>query len=136
MIDYRVISKSAIPPTPPSTNENYGEWLAIARLLDLLAPNEAVEIELAGRNAAVVVSSLHSAARSIGLRVSTMRAGDRMYTFRVGQVEPTHQPKRFTFQCLACKQLRATKWKRQKYCSETQCQRARHNKNSNAWRAA
>lgn len=130
MIDYRVIQKSAIPPTPPATNENYGEWLAIARLLAKLAPHEAIAVELQGRNCAGVVSSLHSAGRVAGVRISTMRSGDRLYCFRIGTTIPAPPPKRWDFQCMACKRWKTGNRRGQKYCSEDGCQRERKNKNN------
>lgn len=126
-LSYRVIQKSEIPPTPPPRTDNYGEWTAIARLIRRLAPDQAVAVDLNNLTPSVVVSSLHAAARTAGIKVTTMRAEDgRVYVTRAGIVGDETQFKVYEFTCKACGAVRETNRPNQEYCRSRKCQNARH----------
>lgn len=129
-LEYRVVPKSAIPSTPPTTNELYGQWAALARLLPRLASSEAVEIELGRLSPAVAVSSLHGAARVVGVKISTMRVGGRMYVFRTGVTGKARRPMVWEYVCKCCKGVKKGKRPKQEYCPEKECQAERRRVNN------
>jgi hypothetical protein len=133
-VTYSIIPRNQIPPTPPSTNENYGEWLAMARMIHLLPAEKAVRVELKGQTSSAAVSSIHSAARRVGITVSTMRHRDQVFVVRTGVTDITPNPP-MTFGCKHCRQVCETTTPNQEYCRKAECQGARKRKNNQNLRA-
>jgi hypothetical protein len=132
-VTYTIIKRSEIPLPPPSTNEHYGEWLAMARMMRLLAPDQAVRVELKGQTSSAAVSSIHCAARRVGMTVSTMRLRDQVFVVRTGVTEIEADPP-MTFDCRHCRQTNETTTPNQEYCRKAECQGARKRKNNRALR--
>lgn len=130
---YKIISRSEIPPCPTPTNEHYGEWLAMARTMRLLAPDQAVRVNLEGQTSSAAVSSIHCAARRVGITVSTMRLRDRVFVVRTGVTNIQPNPP-MTFNCKHCRQTCETTTPNQEYCRKVKCQGARKRKNNRALR--
>lgn len=130
---YKIISRSEIPPCPPSTNEHYGEWLAMARMMRLLPAEKAVRVNLEGQASSAAVSSIHCAARRVGMTVSTMRLRDCVYVVRTGVTNIQPDPP-MTFNCKHCRQVCETTTPNQDYCRKVKCQGARKRKNNRALR--
>ena len=130
---YKIIHRSEIPPCPPSTNEHYGEWLAMARMIRLMQPDRAVRVELHGMSSSAAVSSIHCAARRVGITVSTMRLRDQVFVVRTGVTEIESNPP-MTFDCKHCRQTCETTTPNQEYCRKVECQGARKRKNNQAVR--
>ena len=126
---YTIIPRSAIPPPPPQSNEHYGEWLAMARTMRLLQPDQAVRVRLEGQASSAAVSSIHCAARRVGITVSTMRLRDQVFVVRTGVTEIEPDPP-MTFECKHCQQTCETTTPNQEYCRKVECQMARKRKNN------
>ena len=138
-LNYRVIKKSEIPPPPPPHNKRYGQWLALARLIRMLEPDEAVEIALTPElYASKAITSIHGAARAIGVGISSLTTPTHLYIVRTGKKEP--QPvwgvTRYNKACAHCGVEFDTARKWQEYCGKVECVKARKRKNHLKSRAA
>lgn len=130
---YSIINRRDIPPMPPATNERYGEWLALARTIRLMPADRAVCIELGGMSPATAASSIHGAARRVGIKLSTMRISGKLYAVRVGTQEPLAD-RRIKFTCKHCRLEMESTTPNQEYCNALVCQGARKRKNNRALR--
>lgn len=125
-LEYRVISKSQIPAPRAPHNDRYGQWLAMMRMVAMIEKDEAVEVPLRSdmivRN---VLGSIHTAARNVGLRVSTMTSMDAIYIVRTARTDP-RKALLHRVVCEACADEFETSRAWQKYCGRIECRKARH----------
>ena len=135
MIRYDIISKAEIPPTPPAANgDRYGEWIAMVRRFTLCGPDQAIRVRLDGQSHAAAISSLHTAGRKVGLKLSTMRDGDFLYITRLAIGEGIEK-KPHPYQCLYCGAKGRTTRKIKTCCGDLVCQKKRRKKNREQYRA-
>lgn len=135
MIRYEVISKADIPPTPDAGNgDRYGEWTALARTFMLCQPDRALRIRLDGITHATAISSLHTAARKVGLKLSTMRDGDILYVTRLALCE-ANEKKPHDYKCRYCGATGRTTRKIKTCCGNLDCTKKRRKKNREAYKA-
>lgn len=135
MIRYDVISKTEIPPTPDSHNgDRYGEWMAMVRRFLLCGPDQAIRVRLDGQSHAAAISSLHTSARKVGLKISTMRDGDTLYVTRMATGEGTAK-KPHPYECRFCGSKGRTTRKNKTCCGELACQKKRRKINREQYRA-
>ena len=127
MLEYRVIRKNEMPNPDPPTNQNYGEWVRLMRLMRLLEPHEAVELDIDGLDYTNVIGSIHAAAKKAAVRVRTMRKQGRLYIVRTGLMQLTPTRKR-TITCAACGSVQPGR-AGQRYCLASECQAERHRRN-------
>lgn len=136
-LNYRVIKKRDMPEPKARHNKRLGEWMALARLLRYLAPDEAVELRIPdGASPATVVSSLHGAADAVGVEVSTMTVGASIYLVRKRITEP--RP-RFglnvvKINCRYCGAEVETTRSWRKVCCREECQAKRRRDIGAAWK--
>ena len=127
MLEYRVIPKADIPDPDPLSKENYGEWARLMRLMRLLSPQEAVELEIDGLDYTNVIGSIHCAAKKMAVRVRTMRKQGRLYIVRTGLMQLT-PARKCTITCAACGSVQPGR-AGQRYCLASECQAERHRRN-------
>jgi hypothetical protein len=125
-LEYQVIKKTQIPAQRAPHNDRYGQWLAMMRMVAMLEPDEAVEVPLRSdmivRN---VLGSFHTAARKVGLRVSTMTSMEAIYIVRTARTNP-REALLHRVVCQACADEFKTSRAWQKYCGRAECRKARH----------
>lgn len=135
MIRYDVISKADIPPTPDAANhDRYGEWVAMARRFLLCGPDQAMRIRLDGMTHAAAISSLHTAGKKVGLKLSTMRDGDILYVTRLA-IGEGNEKKPHPWTCQFCGTTGRTTRKIKACCEAEVCQKKRRKNNRLAYRA-
>ena len=134
MIRYEIISKAEIPPTPAAANgDRYGEWIAMARRFMLCDQSQAIKVRLDDLSHAAAISSLHTAARKVGLKLSTMRDGNILYVTRIATGEGTEK-KPHPYQCHYCGAKGRTTRKIKTCCGDQVCQKKRRKKNREQYR--
>lgn len=136
-IHYRVIQKAEIPSFQYSKGRRDGEWVALATLAKMLAPSEAIELNIpSSQYASTTISGLHSAASVVGVKLSTMRTGKVIYIVKVRDVEPTLRRKMAgkTFTCRHCERTLKQSSPSQRYCGREDCQRAKKREFSREYR--
>lgn len=140
-IPYTVVKKRDLPPPRSRARKpgmDHGAWVRLVRLVAILAPDEAVRVSLTrGWTKASVMSSLHSAARLVGLRLNTCTdERDRwVYVVRVGRREPVTTPGPGMGVCRYCGQEYQKVRHKQEVCGERVCQLARVRDNNRAYDA-
>jgi hypothetical protein len=101
----------------------------MARMMRLLPADKAVRVYLQGQTSSAAVSSIHCAARRVGITVSTMRLRDQVFVVRTGVTAIEPNPP-MTFECKHCRQTCETTTPNQEYCRKAECQGARKQKNN------
>lgn len=137
-LNYEVIAKSAIPPAPARHRPYNGQWLALARLIrDRLLPQEAVVLRLGTLAYNSAVSSLHCAAKEVGVRLSTLHFGNELYIVRTAVTAPQSRwgKRRREEPCVYCGEVYCTTRPNQRTCGRDACRRKRVNMNRVASRA-
>jgi len=130
-IQYEVIDKAEIPPPQKCATGNFGQWLAIGRLLKLLEPTQAVRVDVGDMANASVLSALYSAARGAGIKVSLQRNGGSVYVVRRG-VQPVDRKPIQKFACRYCRQEFKKNHRMQEVCRSAECQSKRKRANNTA----
>ncbi len=127
-LEYRVIQKAEIPPQPPKSNRRYGQWLALARTMRLLPVDQAIELELsADLYPSKAIVSIHGAAREVGIKVSSMYCGGKLYLMRSGwsEEQPRYGQAKHAVLCPGCGEKFMTTRGWQRWCSKEACQEQR-----------
>lgn len=129
-IQYEVIDKAEIPPQQQCAKGNFGQWLAIGRLLKLLEPTQAVRVDVGDMANASVLSALYSAARGAGIKVSLQRNGGSVYVVRRGVQPVDRKPIIEKFKCRYCRQEFKKNHRMQEVCRSAECQSKRKRANN------
>jgi hypothetical protein len=102
MLEYEVVKKADIPP-PLRTRYlvEMGEWLALAELLRVIEPGQAIRIEIGKLENNTWFSSLRNACKKRGVRASVTKRGTQAFVVRAGFCQPSVQPRK-TKLCAVC----------------------------------
>ena len=123
-LEYQVVSKSSIPPTPKHSKRYHGEWTALMELMRKLQPHECIKLTISDdMSERAVTTSIHSAAHRRGLKVSTHIA--MPYVFVVRTEKGEYKSSCREVECANCKYTFQTYNKKSLYCASVECQNAR-----------
>lgn len=133
-IEYRVVKKSDLPPPKIRRRERQGQWVAIARTVLLLPPNEGVAVKLDPEDDFYhyILSTLYNACKKVGARVTITRVKDEIWVFRCGRREPV-KGKEYRKQCAVCGIEFIANRKTTVVCGLQRCKRARHKIHQDAY---
>lgn len=138
-LPYTVVDKRELPPPldrTPKPGIDHGTWVNLMRLLAILPTDKAIRVSLnRGWLRTSVVSSLHSAARLVGLKVNTCSDARAVYVVRVGKRPPKGLTDLGTGACRYCGERFAKKRKTQEVCGREDCQKQRVRDNNREYEA-
>lgn len=123
-LEYQVVSKSSIPPTPKHSKRYHGEWTALMELMRKLQPHECIKLTISdGMSERAITTSIHSAAHRRGLKVSTHISTPYVFVVRTERGE--YKSSLREVECANCKFTFKTYNKKSLYCASIECQNAR-----------
>lgn len=105
MLEYEVVRKSEIPkPSRSRVMVDPGEWLAVAELLRVIEPGQAIRIEVGHLENTTWFSSLRNACKKRGVRGSITKRGADAYVVRLGFCKPSVEPRK-PKHCAVCEAM-------------------------------